>query len=133
MMTGYFLGMGSCSVLWNGGHSESQTHQGYVATRDWHWPEALGFALGLGLIVGGLVTWGRRPSSYAFDIPSDDTFIDPEEVEEILTLEKRASPQVCRELAESLVKQSRMRLQPLPWEVQQFVERHLPAKLKGSR
>src|SRR5689334_23493703 len=121
MMTGYFLGMGSCSVLWNGGHSESQSREGYATAHDWHWPEALGFALVAGLLIGGLLTWVRRRSSYAFDIPSDDTFLDAEEVQEILTLEKRASAEVCRELAESLLKQSHMRLQPLPREVQQFV------------
>jgi len=128
-MTGLFLGMGGCSVLWNGGHSEHLTRQGYFATYDWHWPEALGFALTCGLLVGGLLTWRRPLSSYAFDIPSNETFIDSDEVQEILSLEKRASAEECRRLAESLLKQSRRRLQPLPPEVEQFVERYIPTAI----
>jgi hypothetical protein len=126
MMTGWFAGLAGFALLWNGGRGGGGWSRGrYVEPYQWEWPAALAFALVGGLATGGLLTWARQPSSYAFDVPSSTPFIDEEDVREILESEARGGPEACRQLAESLVKESRARRQPLPRELELFVGRHL--------
>lgn len=130
LMTGYFAGLGGLFVLWNGGAGGGEWSRGsYVHPYKWQWSGALAFALIGGPVAGALLAWLRQSRSYGFDIPSSTRFIDEEEMRDILEAESDAGPEKCRHFAESLLKQSRLRQQPLQPELEAFVRRHLPGRL----
>lgn len=130
LMTGYLAGLGGLFVLWNGGRGGGTWSRGsYVEPYQWQWTGALALAVVGGPVIGALLTWMRRPSSYRFDVPSSTPFIDEEEMQEILEVETHAGPEECRHLAEDLVEESRLRQQPLQAELEAFVRRHLPGRL----
>jgi hypothetical protein len=89
LMTCYFAGLGGASVLWNGGRGGGDFSRGqFVAPYQWHWSEAIAFALIGGFLVGALMTWVRRPPTYMFDIPESSRFTDEAEDHESPEREK---------------------------------------------
>jgi len=129
-MGGGFTGLGGLFVLWTGGRGGGEWSRGvYVEPYQWHWTGGLALAIGGGLVAGALLTWFRRPTSYTFDIPSEHPFISDDESQAILEAESRATADDCRQLAERLVAEARLRHKPLPYEIDLFVQRHLPGRL----
>jgi len=122
--TGYALGPSGASVLWP---SIVEGGSRYVGTDDalcWTWPRAFATAGVMGIIWGAGLTWGRRIETYRYQAAGLWPWLDDADHEMKGLAEAEGDLETCRWLAAKLRAEAARRREPLPRDLEHFVQRY---------